>query len=232
MIDRFHNNQQAILAAGRVSRALLGHNPDHKEQAETIVGLIPTETATALVISDVARLDDPQKGMLYLSTPITGGKRLYEFLDKVGKHSKKELTEAESAAYKKEVIAANCSHADQIADALRGRGEQVFAPAEIGIPGWDQSTYNKHWMKCMQQLPLTGVTLCDGWQLSYGCLLEARTAYDRGLPVTDERGQELSRDQALEIVLRDARRAEQQGFHVGEIGKVLTAPLDSLPLEL
>lgn len=198
--------------------------------AQEFLALLPQKETTQELIDclQVGRHRAP----VYVSTPITGGNRLYDFLAEKGVTSKKELSIEDIPAYNSKVITANCSRAKQIAREVRRSGQDAIEPAAISLPGWCQTKYNQHWTEVVRDLPLSKVVVCDGWQLSYGCLLEVRVALDRGIPVEDERGRTLSRGAALDEVREAVSHRATQGFHLAPLERTLTEPFESLPMEI
>ena len=216
-----------------VSDALVGDPVDHADlkSAEAAISPFDRKTTTDQLISNI-RAANNGKPEVYLSTPITGGDRLYNYLESKQAHSKSELAPEDLGGYTSKVIISNCKHAHKIADELRKDGDQIVEPSQITLPGWDQTKYNANWTDFVSQLPLSKVEVCDGWQLSYGCLLEVRTALDKGIPVVDEHGKAVTREGAKEIVDQAVTDASGRGFTLGALSKVITDPLDTLPLEL
>lgn len=215
-----------------LAKAMHGEGLGRKvlEGAQAFMALVARPEATSEMIDclQVGRHQDP----VYVSTPITGGNRLYDFLAEKGVTSKKELKLEDIPAYNSRVIHANCDRAREVARDLRREGEAAVEPAAIALPGWCQTKYNQHWTEVVRDLPLSKVVVCDGWQLSYGCLLEVRVALDRGLPVEDERGQAISREGALEKVRKSVAERSAQGFQLGPLERTLTQPFESLPMEI
>ncbi len=207
----------------RVGRRML-------QGAQEFLAMLPRkETTNELIDSlQVGR----HKAPVYVSTPITGGNRLYDFLAEKGVESKKGLKIEDIPAYNSRVIAANCKRAKQVARQVRGTGAAAIEPAAISLPGWCQTKYNEHWTEVVRDLPLSKVVVCDGWQLSYGCLLEVRVALDRGLSVEDENGQRLTRESALDKVREAVSQRATQGFNLGPLERTLTEPFESLPMEV
>ena len=189
------------------------------------------ELVTDLMVDSIKQRCHGKKAT-YVSTPITGGDRLFQFLEKHGVKSKKELDPATKADYAKEVIQANCEHAAGVNKEHRAAGETCLEVSSIAMPEWNQINYNEHWTEVVRDAPLEKVLVCDGWQLSYGCLLEVRNALDKGIPVTDEDGKIYDKNAAIQFVSDSKRSLESKGFQLGLLTQALTEPLSSLPMEL
>jgi hypothetical protein len=215
----------SLVASALLNRAPLAAN---LRASESWLASLPRQHITDLLIDAVNQACNHQPD-IYLSTPITGGPRLYAFLQSRNKRSKAELSPEEVVQYTQQVVKQNCTHAHAVAELLRQGGRSVIEPSQIGIPGWNQAHYNENWTAFVRELHLKELHVCDGWQLSYGCLLEVRAALDKGLPVLDESGKQLDRQQATRAV---QRAVEQVSFPLATLTKVLTAPMHSLPLEI
>lgn len=219
-------------AARHVADQILGEGPAARQlyQSQLTLAAMEREQATALLIDGLAKAagDEPK---VYVSTPITGGERLYEFLSDEKVTNKKQLDPSDIPAYNRKVIEANCSHASKIADKLRAQGVCALEPSSIQLPGWSQTRYNQNWVEVVNKVSLDKVVVCDGWQLSYGCLLEVRCALDKGIPVVDEDNQIIDRAQALARVQASSAQLAGQGFELGNLSRALTEPMASLPME-
>lgn len=216
-----------------IALSMLGKAPAKEvlENAQNTLAQLDRPVATQTLLDSVDRMCWKNKAV-YVSTPITGGDRLYSFLEKHGLKSKKEMTPELKAEYNREVIAENCSNAAEVNHKLRGEGKVCFAPSAFEFPDWSQTKYNEHWTQFVREAPLEGVVVCDGWQLSYGCLLEVRTALDNSIPVLTEHGEVVTRDGALKFVEDSKANLESKGFKLGLLSQALTEPLETLPMEL
>lgn len=217
------------IPAYRASRALLGHDR-HPASLSYLSRSLEDKTQPEIsdqVMKSLRPSVDRRGKSVYLSTPITGGVRLYESMVAYGVTSKNELSRDQREAVMKHNITAS----ERTADKLRQKGCTTLNPTAMNVNKWTQSHYNKHWLTLLNNLSFDSLRLCAGWQLSYGCLLEIRTALDRGLEVRDEQGVELNRSRAQRRVEHATTWATNHGFEVKELRRVLTAPLETLALE-
>ena len=126
-------------------------------------------------------------------------------------------------AYFNEVVIPNRDHADEVTDALRKDGGTVLESAQTErINGFTNPDYNRHWADVVSTLdPLSKVVVCDGWQFSFGTLLEVRSALDRGIAVQDEHGQPVTRERAAQDVDQAMNVAAQHGVDFSKLGLVV-----------
>lgn len=169
----------------------------------------------------VQRLQEEANGrtILYVSTPVTGGHRLYEFLQEKGKKSVRELDPADNGEFVSRVIEKNCAAADKLADSFRTDDTLVVDPSRLAVNRWQQHEYLNHWLDVVRIAG--GLVLQDGWELSEGCVHEARTAFSLGIPVSDARGQALTRDSALARLEASVARVREAGFEPPDLKSVL-----------
>lgn len=169
----------------------------------------------------VERLKEEANGrkILYVSTPVTGGQRLYQFLAEKGKKSVRELDPADNQQFVSNVIEKNCSAAGDLADSFRNEDTLVVDPSRLAVNRWQQAEYLNHWLDVVKIA--SGVVLQDGWELSEGCVHEARTAFSLGIPVCDARGQALTRETALQRLEASLARVREAGFEPPDLKEVL-----------
>ena len=170
----------------------------------------------------VERLQEEAQGrkILYVSTPVTGGFRLYQFLEGKGKKSVRELDPADNAEFVSQVIEKNCAAADELAQSLRREDTLVVDPSRLAVNRWQQAEYLNHWLDVVRIA--SGLVMQDGWELSEGCVHEARTAFSLGIPVYDARGEQLTRESALSRLEDSVERVRQAGFNPPDLEDVLT----------
>lgn len=151
--------------------------------------------------------------LTYLSTPITGGEKKYEFLVRHGKTDKGQLDEAESREYARDVIGYNSEMAKGVANCLGGNPANgvVLNPGTVTIPGWTQKDYLNHWLTVVREVA-DKVVLVPGWEFSKGCVYEAREALNKGIPLQEIRIQDLDRTSAQDRVNEAVGKLEGVGF--------------------
>lgn len=218
--------------AKKVAQTMKGHEISKRvvDHAQRTLAKMEQPVATDALVKSLA--SDMGNESIYVSTPITGGTRYFNFLKESGVTSKQELDKGQMTAYNMQVISVNCKNAAKVAEHLRSQGHSAIEPSAISLPGWSQPDYNAHWMRVVNELPFSKILVCDGWEASYGCLLEVRSAFDKGIQVVDQHMRPITRKDALTRVETTTRKLAENGFHVGLLSLALTAPVDQLPLEL
>ncbi len=218
-----------------VADVLLGtqFHPSRKAYASKVFALDQGQSTGQLVRHLRPLASWNRQRFAYVSTPITGGERLYEYLASCGVKSKKDLTPEQMGGFYSKVIQANSRAAAEVSHRLRDHKVATLNPSAANFPGWKQTQYNANWTGLLQNLALDAVVLCPGWQLSYGCLLEVRSALDHDIPLKDDSLRPLSRKDLSEQVEAAVVKARARGFEVSDyLPKALTAPLQELPLEI
>lgn len=215
-----------------VADQMFGDGPSARAlyQSELTLARMPQPEATTLLVDSLVK-GEAGAEKVYISTPITGGNKLYEFLEAEHVHSRKELDPGDMPAYDKQVITVNCKHAHRIASKLRDQGVCAVEPSSIQFPGWSQTLYNRNWTRVVNEVPFSKVIVCDGWELSYGCLLEVRAALDKGITVTDEDNRPIDKASALKRIAASSAQLVAKGFTVAHLSQALTEPFASLPME-
>lgn len=224
-----HRQTPSGVPAYRASRALLGQDriPGSHTYLSRSLSERPPEEVTDMVVKSLRPSVERFGESVYVSTPITGGVRLYEFMAEQGITDKSQLT----ADQRESVMKQNIQASERVCDKVRKKGATALNPTAMNVNKWTQSHYNRHWLALLNNLSFDSLRVCAGWQLSYGCLLEVRTALDKGLDVVDEVGAKLNRTRAQARVEEATNWAEKKGFQVGELARVLTAPIETLALE-
>ncbi|MFN8611954.1 MAG: hypothetical protein U0931_30695 [Vulcanimicrobiota bacterium] len=225
-------NKVGRKAARMVADQMFGDGPSARAlyQSELTLARLPQSEATGLLIDSLIK-GEPEAEKVYISTPITGGNKLYDFLQAEHVHSRRELDPSDMPAYDRQVITVNCKHAHRIAEKLRRQGVCAVEPSSIQFPGWSQTLYNQNWTRVVNEVPFSKVIVCDGWELSYGCLLEVRAALDKGIPVMDEDNRPIDKATALKRISDSSNELIEKGFTLAHLSEALTAPFASLPME-
>lgn len=157
----------------------------------------------------------------YLSTPITGGLGLYEFLKQRGLSHRSEISGPDQLAFEEIVVKPNAARAKSEADRLRAEGETVINPAEKGqLKGWNQGDYMALWLETINE-STDKVVMRDGWEFSTGSVLELREALQIGLPVQEQNGDSITLEQALSRVKASDSRVQEMGFEDPGLDEIL-----------
>lgn len=140
----------------------------------------------------------------YLSTPITTGRRLYDYIKDQGLNTPEQLRQEERLSL---VVRPNIRRAREVRDLIeRSLGGYVIDPTEIEFDAWTQSDYRVLWAEVIARIALR-VVFVDGWQYSSGCAYECLSAArnhrqllsEQLRPITLERAVELLREATTDI---------------------------------
>lgn len=112
------------------------------------------------------------KSAVYVSTPITSGRRFAHWSST--RDIEFDLSHPETyLEFKREVLEPNSEHAREIIKNLRMRFDQALVDPTVlkDIEGWIQDDYRVLWARVIERYADTVVFL-DGWQYSNGCTYE------------------------------------------------------------
>lgn len=111
----------------------------------------------------------------YAACPITGGPRLFAWLETgANPGQRRDVTVANVRAARAEI--------ERLRDATHG---PVIDPTQIETTTpWAQSDFHTLWDEVFRR-HVSSLILLPGWELSVGCLKEAKLAYQHGFPVVD-----------------------------------------------
>ena len=143
----------------------------------------------------------PDNLVVYVSTPITTGPRLLEWL---AANRKQAASDGTAEIVREEVIAENLIHLGPVRDRVRAQSpaSQLIDPTEFNVPDWSQWEYHRFWVEVLN-LFVDKVVFADGWELSTGCTIEYATGLRAGIPMEDARGRTITPTAAARR-LRDA----------------------------
>ena len=164
-------------------------------------------------------------GTIYVSVPITSGRREIAILRELGVGSQ-EFRSRYPERWRDEVIRPNESEALVVTDKVRADagGLLVVDPSRMSVAGWDQDDYNGFWVRLLEQYAIR-VVAAPGWEFSKGARGEIGAATALGVPVVDVEGRSLSRPD-LEAADRSARTVlAQEGWDERHIDAYLS-PMD------
>lgn len=170
------------------------------------------------------------RNVVYLSVPITTGKREIALMKELGVQTQAELRTTHRARWLRDVVGLNAAEAQQQADELRrgmvGSGI-VVDPSRMHVEGWEQDDYNAFWVELMRR-HVRRLVASDGWAYSQGARGEVGLALALGLQITDLAGRAFS-DEDLERDAEAARHAlEAEGWPRSRVAHYLP-PLRAAP---
>jgi hypothetical protein len=110
----------------------------------------------------------------YVSTPITTGRRYYDWLATAKVPSRD--TPAFRAKHARDVIAVNQESAHTLVLRVRHQLARVVVdPTALNVPVWTQNDYHAFWTRLITDYVGT-VVFNDGWEYSTGCTIEYAAA--------------------------------------------------------
>lgn len=131
-------------------------------------------------------------GSVYVSTPITTGRRYLRWL----------LEGSNPETFDESVIEANTAAAARLVAETRRRyhSRTVIDPTRLGeFPDWGQNDYHKFWEMVICHYADT-VVFSEGWQFSTGAVWEMRVALSSGIRALDHKFEPLSPPTAMKLV--------------------------------
>jgi hypothetical protein len=163
------------------------------------------EALARVMLTMWRRFCDPQRGFLYLSVPITSGRREVSLLNRLG-CSREELRTRYKLYRYQSIIRPNEEMARHLARALDPlmRAWPIMNPAGMSVANWGQGDYMNLWLPAIRQFA-TVIVVTNGWAFSGGSRQEVNLALELGLSVFDVLGRQLSL-RNLELADRRARQ--------------------------
>jgi len=111
-----------------------------------------------------------RRGVVYASSPITSGLRLFNLMRREGVKSPDDLKQ--SPLFRKEVVDANISNGEKFGNELRRNGYPlVIVPGAFFAKGWTQGHYMSLWRQVIIRFS-SKIAFNENWQWSSGCVEE------------------------------------------------------------
>lgn len=153
--------------------------------------------------------------VIYASSELTTGMRLYDLLRKYNFRTSDELKEKLGKPwYKAHIWDPNERAAIEFAEAVRSTLRDdtiVITPAPFSASGWNQSEFLYLWEQLLRTR-VKSVRFNANWQFSNGCAFEFAVADDAGLPTFDHRNDPLPRHTGIELIGAAIRWLNGHGF--------------------
>jgi hypothetical protein len=126
------------------------------------------------------------RSAIYVSVPITGGRRV---LEARSAHGGGDL----SSDTARRLMSLNVAEARDLVRSVRSRTNRpVIDPAAIGaVMNWTQDDYRRFWGETVRRFAAE-VVFADGFEFSDGCAYEYATAIADGVPVKSADGADLA----------------------------------------
>lgn len=170
-------------------------NADHPQEVEAGVAAVAREING--------------RPAIYLSTPITTGKRYYDFIAGAGR----QLTgTARRAALQRHVVLPNIKQAQIVATSVEQRVQKyVINPAGYEFRGWSQSDYTVMWSRVICEIA-ESVVCVDGWEYSNGCAYEFLTLVKANKECRDQNADAIAPAQGLNGIDQAASEIAKAGL--------------------
>ncbi|WP_157551273.1 hypothetical protein [Nocardioides jensenii] len=151
--------------------------------------------------------DGESKNVVYLSTPITTGPQLLEWL--AAAHEESNRT---AEVVQEEVVAENLARIGPLRSHVRAQWPDatLIDPTELNVPDWSQWEYHRFWVEIINRF-VDLIVFADGWELSTGCTIEYATGLHAAIPMEDARGNSIKPADAARLLLAAADTLEGAG---------------------
>lgn len=146
------------------------------------------------------------RGALYVSAPVTTGKRYATWRSRVAP-SLADTDPAYRRMHRESVVIPNREDVRSFVQELRRtRSAVVIDPTSFGdVPGWKQNDYRYLWGRTIEQFVHT-VIFVEGWEYSDGCSYEFLVARRSGARTLKQDGSELALAEGIELIGAAAHR--------------------------
>jgi len=144
------------------------------------------------------------KGLVYVSVPITSGRREFELLREL-RCDRSTLRSHHRDRWLTEVVKPNEAAAFSLAEIARRRHPDriVLDPSRLHVTSWSQADFDQFWHMVIKAYCELLIVDRD-WAFSRGARLEVALALAGGIPVQDPTGSLVTAD----VLLTEARSAE------------------------
>jgi hypothetical protein len=141
------------------------------------------------------------KSAVYVSAPITSGRRFVDWLTNFRQQDVVATEEQYRREHAERVIRANREGIRALVANVRKRyGAQVIDPTTVGeLSSWTQNDYRAAWAKIIEAFAHT-VLFADGWYFSNGCTYEYLVAARHSIQTVDENGAPIPLSQAISMI--------------------------------
>lgn len=168
----------------------------------------------------------PDRVALYVSAPITTGKRFIDWCTRY-----RNLTSS-AEEYLRENLRDVVTPNRNAANVLVKRARQIHSgpvidPAAVGsIEGWTQGDYRTAWARIIEEFA-RAVVFANGWEFSNGCCYEFLVAIKAGIETLDEPWRPITLETGVSLVRHAAGELSSRGLSV-EFLRGILEELESL----
>lgn len=160
-------------------------------------------------------ISNPMQEVVYASSPITSGKRMYEIFRAHGASSIEDLKQIDPNLYYEQIMSANIGDGIKFGQDLVSRGfAQVIVPGKFFQEGWSQEHYMSLWEQVIDRFA-EQIHFNNYWQYSNGCAQEFLFGMHHNLPLFSRDG----------IQMNPGEEAGKIRLAIDEIDKVGVNPI-------
>ncbi len=182
------------------------------------------------------------KEVVYISSPISSGKRLYDYMDAC-KCSTLEEAKKDWNEFFACVMLPNIEDGEDLSKALAEKSEGVvIAPTSFenkNVKSWRQNEYMSMWISVIDR-HVNRLVMIDGWEYSNGsseefmwaALMQMGFSSRKNIEIVDARGEILTLDQGLNLLSNALADMQKRGFQAKTIENVITMLLEAKTLSL
>lgn len=163
-----------------------------------------TKLLTAAMLNYTASLGARDHQEIYLSTPITSGLKLTQWLESSGiSEGNPEYQEQHRINVIEPNIKEAITYTVKLRRVYREYNQLVINPAEfIGIDGWTQEDYYWLWEQTIKRFAKT-IVFAHDWQYSNGCVVEFFVALENNIHMVNENLDSFDRRYGIDLIAKD-----------------------------
>ena len=232
-------------ASGASSEEALQQKPVVLSGIERILGKHSSSISDDCKIQIQCALDAfntvKAKKIVYVSTPITSGKRLYDYMDANGYKTLQDVR-GDREAFFQHVVSPNIEKSERVSSALSKQVDGVvIAPTafENGrhsqkLEAWGQHEFMSMWLSLIDQ-KVTNLVMLDGWQYSNGsgeeylwaAMMQMGFAARSDIEIVDEQGTMLNLDKGIKLLYDAFTDVHSRGLKPKNMAETLAALIES-----
>ncbi len=199
------------------------------------LSILPREHSLQLQLAIAAFGCIDADSIVYISTPVTTGKRLYEYMKKKGLKTP-DAAKADKEEFYKNVISLNIQDSLAWAKIWRTKTKgAIIAPAEfekcraLGDIKWSQDAFMGMWLTLIDN-KATALIMQDGWVYSDGAAeeylqaicMQAGLRQRNNIHVMDTAGRQINLDEGIISLAEAFKDLHQRGLSPERLAKTLT----------
>jgi hypothetical protein len=184
---------------------------DSRHAADDVFPPLTSRSSEIEAIVEFLRGVFSSRMAVYVSAPITSGRRFFEWYST--RNKRPALPKEYESDHLAQVVAPNRSAAIALVKHVREiRGNSVIDPTSVHhIEGWTQGDFRTAWARVIEEFAKT-VVFANGWEFSNGCSYEFLVAVKSGIETVDEELRPLSATAGLSMIRRAATELLTRGL--------------------